>query len=94
MTVTGPYRFVKFFEEDNVEFKAKVEAAGLSLTRVLNNDGSAPISGKDENGDWVTIAFVRPIAPRKRNTPYDAPDPERDAMAEKIVAALNAYEAA
>lgn len=91
MTITGPYSFRKFFEEE-AEI-AKIRSLGLEPTRLANNDGSVPIMGNDEYGERVTLAYVLPIAPRKRGTSYSAPDDERDALAEKIVAALNAYEA-
>jgi hypothetical protein len=91
MTITGPYVFRKYFEEEPE--LTKIRSLGLTPTRQAANDGSVPVSGFVD-GERTTLLWVRPIAPRKRNTPYDAPDDERDALAEKIVAALNAYEAA
>lgn len=90
MTIGKPYAFRLYAMDD--EFIEQARKVGVEPPRNVFNDGSVPISGTDEDGDLVTIAWVRPIAPRKRNTRYDAPDPERDAMAELIVAALNAYE--
>lgn len=84
------YRFKRFFQDDaDLE---RIKSLGMEPTRVVNNDGSVPISMLRDDGEWVTIAYVRPIAERKRNTPFNAPDDERDAMAQKIVDALNAFD--
>jgi hypothetical protein len=90
MTIKGPYTF-RLYSQSDADIE-QIRSLGLEPTRVVFNDGSVPISGTDEDGERVTIATVRPIAPRKRNTPYDAPDDERDALAQRIVDALNAAE--
>lgn len=90
MTITGPYGFRLYFEDD--EMVEKLRCKGLSPTRQAQNDGSVPVWGMLD-GEPTTILWVRPVASRKRSTAWDAPDDERDALAEKIAAALNAYEA-
>jgi hypothetical protein len=88
MTVTGPYGFQKFFQ-DEAEIE-KIRSLGLEPTRQVQNDGSVPVWGVVD-GERTTILWVRPIAPRKRSTPYDAPDDERDELAQRIADALNAF---
>lgn len=48
------------------------------------NDGSRPIMDATEEN---RVALANSMRPRKRNTPYNAPDPERDANARLIAAA-------
>ncbi len=90
MTPTKPYMFRKFFQEDGEI--AKMRELGLTPTRIVSNDGAVPITGMDSDGERRVIAYVQPIAVRKRGTRYDAPDDERDELAQRIVDALNAFE--
>ena len=57
-----------------------------------DNVGSRPVTfGEDENVGRICV--VSAIADRKRNTPYNAPDLERDANARLIAAAPDLLEA-
>jgi hypothetical protein len=87
MTITGPYEF-RLYSQEGADLEM-IRKVGLEPTRVIFNDGSVPISGYVD-GERQAVLWVRPIAPRKRNTPYDAPDDERDRFAEFVAKALNA----
>lgn len=58
----------------------------------FSNDGSRPIMA-GEGDARKRIAMVDSVIERKRSTPYDAPDPERDANARLIAAAPEMREA-
>jgi hypothetical protein len=64
---------------------AELRALGLEPTQACGNRGERFIMAGD-----TKIADVMPIAERPRGTPYDAPDPERDANAQRLVSAWNA----
>ncbi len=86
MTITGPYEFRMYSMDDkDVEM---IRKAGLEPPRGIFNDGSVPIIGT-VHGDRATVVTVRSTIERKRNTPYDAPDPQRDAFAQFVADALN-----
>lgn len=54
----------------------------------FTNSGQRAITTEvGEDSMPVHIAFVSPVADRKRSTPYNAPDPKRDANARLIAAA-------
>jgi len=87
MTITGPYEF-RLYSQSSEDIET-IRKVGLEPTRVIFNDGSVPVTGVVD-GERATVLTVRSTIERKRNTPYDAPDAERDAFAERVAAALNA----
>jgi hypothetical protein len=86
MTITGPFEF-RLYSIDDADVE-KIVDAGLAPPRLIFNDGSVPISGLVD-GERRSVITVRSMIERKRNTPYDAPDEQRDKFAEFVAAALN-----
>jgi len=64
----------------------QIKQLGKTNTPSCSNSGNITI--RDPRGLGVIVVY--PVAPRKRSTPYDAPDAERDAFAQRVCDALNA----
>jgi hypothetical protein len=87
MTVSKPFIFRKWMHSDeDLELFKKL---GKEPIRAIMNDGSVPIQGTDEEGELIAIAYVLPTTKVKRGSGHIHEDADRDAMAQRIVDALN-----
>jgi hypothetical protein len=86
------FRFRAYFQ-DEAEL-AELTKHGLTPTRIINTDGSVPVSYWVDDERFAPILSVAPNARRKRTAAWDMPDEGRDEIAQWVADALNYYAAA
>jgi len=60
---------------------------------VRHNDGALVIRSEDDDEDAPNLRLIVPRVGRvKRSDPYDKPDPEQEAFAQRVVDLLNGSE--
>jgi len=91
MAIAGPYEFLQYLASE--ADRKEAERLGIPIRRFMHNDGSVSIMGRDTDGDRVTVANIPSQTPFKRGTGHAHICAERDALAERITALLNADDA-
>tara|TARA_R100000306_G_C4258076_1_gene83882 strand:- start:111 stop:482 length:372 start_codon:yes stop_codon:yes gene_type:complete len=81
------YTFHYGTDEEN----ALAKEHGIKMVRAVGNNGEITIMG-DDGENAVPVAHVLSVIDRKRNTPYDVPDPARDETAARLTKSWNEHD--